>query len=131
VGISGSSRAGARRLTVALGVKVLRFLIYVLFGSLGTGIFYAFLPMGIAMGINAAIPFGLDTLTGTTAIKIFAGVCAVTILPMSAIAVTRSGRRMFYGRTDARPALFGHAGSGLQAARIYSQRAIGALTIAV
>jgi hypothetical protein len=106
-----------------------RFLVHVLFGSLGAGIFYAVMPMGIAMAINAAIPYGLDSLTGTTAIKAFVGISVATILPMSAIAVVRSGRRAFYGRTDARPALFGHAGSGLRAARTYRQRAIAALAL--
>ena len=106
-----------------------RFLIYVLFGSVGAGLFYAVIPIGIAMGINAVIPFGLDSLTGTTAIRTFAFVCVASILPVSTIAVTRSARRALFGRVDARPALLGHAGSGLQAAHTYKQRAVGGLTI--
>ena len=107
-----------------------RFLIHAIAGTLGAGIFYCVMPMFMAMGLNALWPFGLDALTATTEIKVFGAACVIVLLPMTAVVIVRSSRRMFFSATDGRPALFGRARGGLAAERGYKTRALLSLTAA-
>ena len=108
-----------------------RFLIHVVAGTLGAGIFYSAMPMFLALGLNALWPFGLDALTATTQIKTFGVACVAVLIPMTALSVARSSRRMFFAATDGRPALFGRAGSGQRAQRTYKTRSLFALFTAI
>ena len=110
---------------------MLRFLAHAIAGTLGAGIFYAALPMFFAMGINSLWPFGLDALSASNEIKVFGLVCIAILGPMTAVAVVRSSKRMFFASTDGRPALFGQAGFGLRGERTYKSRALVALSIAL
>lgn len=109
---------------------MLRFIVHVISGTLGAGISYAAVPMFLAMGINAIWPFGLDAIS-TTQIKLFCLACVAILVPMTAVAIVRSGRQMFFARTDGRPALFGRADGGLSAERRYKTRSLIAITIAL
>jgi hypothetical protein len=110
---------------------MVRFVLFVLGGSIAAGILWSMAPIAVAYGINWLVPFGFERYLGTPTLQHYLFASAAVVFPLATLSVVRTGRRMHFGDMDGRPALLGCAGSDPRAAQIYGTRMRSALVVSV
>jgi len=103
--------------------KMARFVLLVIAGCIGPGIFYCFLPIVVARSVDVLIPFGFTSLENTTRIRIFFAACVLFMGPINILSVVRIARRWCFQANDGRPALFGVIEDDDGAVSAYGRRA--------